>query len=300
MTAFPLASSFARAPALKIKGFTLPRFLRLRLSTLARGLLGKMGLGEAPKKIVFLHIPKSAGTTAKDYLTACVGARKRGQTVLISDCFPDDLVSEEEFRLARSARFVSGHFSWDAFRKVEAGSAVTFTTLCDPAERLWSLYFTLRMTANKNRRKGMAEVYRWACELDPSAFYAIDDRRIRYLADNAMVRQLAGAFDELPASEREWRALLEKAKQNLQDLSCVCFKSTFDQDFANVLKQANYPVIETIGRRNVTADPALDPRRKAEERARFISQSWDTIEPFVRFDRELYEFALDLRLAGKL
>ncbi|MCP5082659.1 MAG: sulfotransferase family 2 domain-containing protein [Alphaproteobacteria bacterium] len=267
---------------------------------MARGFLGRMGLGDAPRKIVFLHIPKSAGTTAKDYLTACIGSRKRGQTVLLSECFPDDLVSEDEVRLARTARFVSGHFSWDAMQKIEPDAAVTFTTLCDPAERLWSLYFNLRMTASKNRRKGMAEVYKWACDLDPSAFYTIDDRRIRHLANNVMVRQLAGEFDQMPSSDQEWQALLDKAKLNLKALSCVCFKTTFDQDFVKVLKLANYPVIETIGRRNVTADPQLDPSRKSEMRTRFISQSWDTIESFVRWDRELYDFALDLRLSGKL
>lgn len=289
-----------RPPLIRTKGFSLPNFLRLRLVTGSRFFFGRFGIGRMPKKIIFLHIAKSAGTTAKDYLTACVGSRKHGQTVLISDFFPDELVSEDDLRLAKAARFVSGHFSWSALEALEPEANTTFTTLCDPGERLWSLYYSLRTTANKNRRKAMVPVYRWARELDPGAFYAIDDARINHIADNVMVRQLSGNLETIPRTEGEWRSRLEQAKENLQKLTHICFKQTLDQDFVEVLRRAHYPVVEPIGRRNVTRDAELEPGRKSEVRAKFISQSSELIEPLVRWDREIYEYALGLRKSGKI
>lgn len=300
MGANPISSAGLLPRMPRVRGLTVPSFLRVRLSTRLRRSLSRKGLAKPALQIVFLHIPKAAGTTAKDYLVACVGRRRSRKTVFLSEYFPNDRVSDKDFKMADAAQFVSGHFSWDTLQRLSLRSSLTFTTLCDPAERLWSVYFNLRMTADTNHRKDMQEVYQLAQDLDPEAFFALDDWRIRVLSDNAMVRQLAGGFNQLPATEDEWQERLAQAKQNLLSLDHVCFKTTFDQDFARVLKAARFPVVQAMGRQNVTSDPQLAGTSKSEARAQFIKEAWPVLEPLTRYDRELYAFGLELREAGKI
>ncbi len=285
---------------LRIKGFPVLRFFQLRATTWVRISAGRLGLARAPQKLIFMHIPKTAGTTAKDYVMACVGSRKSGHSVALTDCFERDYVSEQLLEKARKARFVSGHYSWSTKTKLGELEGVSFTTLCDPAERLWSLHHTFRKTAWRNTREYMDDVYAWSVKLPAAEFYAIDDVRIRQLADNVMVRQIGSSHYPIPDTDKDWAALLEQAKTNLQKFDHVCFKDSFDRDFVQVLQSANLPVLPNIGKRNVSNGDGLEQGGQKCVRRKFVTEAADMIEPFIRWDRQLYEYALNLRASGKL
>ena len=283
-----------------IKGFSILKFLRLRLGTSLRALCGKLGITNSPKKVVFLHIPKTAGTTAKDYIISCVGSRKAKKSVTLTTNVPNLDASEEEIDTAQKARFVNGHFCWATKLKLNDNSAVSFTSLCDPSERLWSWYYTLRATPEKWKNNRIAALYELSETCEPHEFFSQENELLRYKIDNMMVRQLAGDLDHLPADDAEWQVALEAAKKNLLSFDVVCFKETFDADFANVLRTAQLPVILPIGRRNVTSDRAFDPAKKEKARKEFIERSASLLEPYVKWDRHLYDFALEMRAQGRL
>lgn len=257
-------------------------------------------LEKAPKKVVFMHVPKMAGTSAKEYLIACVGSRKSGNSVTLTDSFLNEDVSEQRYRQAERAKFVNGHFSWKVFENINKEDAVTFTTIGPAAERLWSLFFTLRATRPKLIRPHMADVYQWAREMSPEDFYKLSDERIRYQSNNAVVRQLGGSFDEQPETKQGWERLLNSAKENLQKFDFVCFKETFDNDFARVLSAAHLPTILPIGNRNVTQDASFDKSSKQAARKNFLLTARETIEPLTCWDQKLFEFARSERDAGRL
>ncbi len=282
-----------------IRGFSVAKFARLRGSTHVRRLLGALGMAKAPKRLVFVHVPKMAGTSAKDYVISCVGSRKSGHTVIFTDMFLGEDVDERDLEKAHTARFVCGHFSWAVKQQIGGEPAITFTTLGDPAERLWSLYFTLRATRPKLIRPEMADIYKWSKELPPKEFYALDDDRVRYFTDNAIVRQFAGSFDWRPQTEAEWQDLLETAKRNLREFDFICFKDSFDQDFVNVLKAAGLPVVLPIGQRNVTSDDAFAETEKRKAKAAFVDTAQSTVGPLVRWDQMFVDYALELKAKGK-
>ena len=283
-----------------IKGFSVPKFVRLRGCTLLQRWLGALGVTASPLRVIFVHVPKMAGTSAKDYLIACLGSRRSGHTVNFTDMFLGEDVSASDIEAAGSARFVCGHFSWAVKEKIGGGPAVVFTTVGAPAERLWSLYFTMRATRPKLIRPEMADIYKWAKELSPEAFYALDDDRIRYFTDNAIVRQFAGSFDWRPETDAEWRKLLDAAKRNLRAFDFVCFKDSFDRDFVRVLKAASLPVALPIGQKNVTSDAAFTDSDKRKAKTAFVENAENTIGPLVRWDQQFYDYALELRAKGEI
>lgn len=91
-------------------------------------------------KVIFLHIPKTAGQSVLDFLTKCVSeeaicpARENFQLVGRS-------ISE-----LRNYQVFAGHFDWAAMDCVSPGAFV-FTILRDPLERILSFYFFLRRAA---------------------------------------------------------------------------------------------------------------------------------------------------------
>ena len=195
---------------------------------------------------------------------------------------------------------VNVHFSWDVFQRISTEDAVSFTTVGPAAERLWSLFYTMRATRPKLIRPHMAEIYEQSYHMSPEEYFKLPDERILYLSNNAVVRQLAGGFDEIPETDKGWEQLLDRAKVNLMTFNHVCFKETFDRDFERVLKDARLPAVLPIGAKNVTRDSQFEKTSKAEAREAFVTNAHSVIEPLVRWDRELFEFAKAERAAGNL
>lgn len=87
------------------------------------------------KKIVFLHIPKTAGQTVHSELVRIVGAGLTSP-VRVHTQAPADGQFPDGYRL------YSGHLDWGMLDQVTGGRFV-FTVLRDPFERIASFYFYL-------------------------------------------------------------------------------------------------------------------------------------------------------------
>lgn len=132
-------------------------------------------------KLLFLHIPKTAGQSVHAAIEKAFGkssvcpARVNDQLRL--------LTAEELSRY----RVFSGHFDWEPFDKL-GNSLVTFTVLRDPLERILSFYFYLRSEGERltsdERRKPEKAGLRAAFELSPDEYFLGASPELRNFIDD--------------------------------------------------------------------------------------------------------------------
>jgi hypothetical protein len=93
-----------------------------------------------PRPIVFLHIPKTAGQSIREFLSAAFPQR-----LLFPGQLDSHLALYSRSELEKYSIF-SGHFSWSLFEFL-GNDALYFTILREPSARIVSLYRFLRRQA---------------------------------------------------------------------------------------------------------------------------------------------------------
>lgn len=203
------------------------------------------------KKLIFLHIPKTAGQSIRQELRRAFGrhrespvktkslARKYGGT-----CFPDPDRHD----------LYSGHIDWHDLEDRIPGPKVVFTVLRDPRERLASFYFY--QFANAVDLEGMVERDRKRLHamrtLSVDDFLAnpdIDDRaRIDVGYDNVQARFLATR--QLHLSNRrpghvDDGEIISRAVENARTLDLVCTIDRLDRVEELVAREFGYTISVT-------------------------------------------------------
>lgn len=131
-------------------------------------------------KIIFLHIPKTAGQSVHEYLLRNF-PRERICPARVNEQLQAYATSE----LNRYQVF-SGHFDWSAFDELE-GERFVFTILRDPMERILSFYFYLREQAAHFAELGKLEDkpgIKAALELTPWQYFVDPNCPLREFIDN--------------------------------------------------------------------------------------------------------------------
>jgi len=157
---------------------------------------------EAPSKpLIFLHIPKTAGTSMMELLARNFAA---GEVLRITDIHRPaaDLQAEVEDGLAANCRLISGHFPFAAVAALQ-DQALPFTMLRDPVSRVVSLYRFWRIQEPHCVTGPAAQ---FACALAKSlrfdAFLACEHPLIVSATRDEMCKALcAGHGDEAAASD---------------------------------------------------------------------------------------------------
>lgn len=188
--------------------------------------LGELGasLRGAPRpRIIFLHIPKSAGSTVTHYFRQRVGTIRSGRMTYLFDAAPDDW--ERRVEAARRARYVAGHFGGCTLERIRNGAFV-FTFLREPRARLRShfKYFS-----------GIGRPEEQLPTRDYLEFLTMDHPLCEQGRDNVMTRQLAAAYSVERArsvARPSWPAM---ARETLRRMDHVGFQDRFDDDFAALL-----------------------------------------------------------------
>ena len=186
----------------------------------------------ATKKVIFLHIPKTAGQSCYHFLDQCFSAdevcpaRENYQLVGYS------IAQLRQFRVFR------GHLDWSSLDCV-AQDAFVFTILREPRERIVSFYFFLRLAAQQLSASELELAHNRGLKAalcdQPDVFFCGGDSDIRIFHDNLFDnlytyyfsgRSLAARsaiVDVLarPDSELTMQAIYESAVDNIRTLSGV-------------------------------------------------------------------------------
>lgn len=231
--------------------------------------------------LLFLHIPKAAGTTlsriAARHFPASTQYRLGANAQLGLQRF-NDLPEKIRSRY----RYLAGHFPYGAHEKVPGPSAY-LTFLRDPVDRVISFYHFIRADPAHPLYNQLPDTLeRFACGTRIPIF------------DNGQTRQLAGDWGRRPAGTCDPR-LLERAKQNLDRIDVVGLSESFLPCLLLAADRFGWTRLgyrrenRNLSRPRTPLDPGL--RRALEE--------------MNRFDRDLYAYATqrvehDISAAGSL
>jgi len=237
--------------------------------------------------VVFLHIPKTAGTAV--------------QTALIP-LFPAEQICPEHFQVTIDPlspeqlsryRLFSGHFYWDQLDRLPLPQTV-FTFLREPRARLLSLYYYFRShrwsaieadaPAQLNRRK--------AKELPIREYLRRDDVSIRLQVDNVITRRLLGrkyadsSARLLVNDDQAVELAVEHLKQ--ADAFGLAERSGESVDLIRAATGLNLPRLERL---NDLASLEKTDQFEAVERQSIDDETDAEIRRSVRLDNRVYEWA---------
>lgn len=249
-----------------------------------------MGMNERQDRtILFVHIPKTAGTTLRILFT-----RQYAQQPWFVIYHA---IAEERERLRKmpaevrmSYRMVFGHMNWGWHQYLPPGRNYAYTTMLrDPVERVLSLYAHCRISQHYLGGALRGHDIAWFLESGVTG-----------RADNGMVRQLCGR-DWFTAQEPYkdtalpvgsiTREDLKRAIENLKSCALVGVTERFDDYVQAGLREFGWRPGSHVRRENVT-------RWERMKQADLTQRQWQALEKAIELDRELYEVALKIGAGG--
>ncbi len=214
-----------------------------------------MDVARQPAQTIFVHIPKTAGSSINEYFASFTGMRRSDKFFPIDMCRADQdyaEVSEEGLQRARNAMYVTGHFDWHTLEAFRRPDAFVFTFLRDPAERLLSFYHYIHhIDERKQTQKSQKRWFSQLKSLTLEEFCAGDDPDALYAVNNLMIRQMSGRQNGTAGTDAPFQEMLAQAVKNLETLNYVGFQKTFDDDFRALVQKTGFPPLH-LPRENIT------------------------------------------------
>jgi hypothetical protein len=226
---------------------------------------------ERNETLLFLHIPKTAGSTMYKVLER---QYSRAKTLRLESSQIDRFKTLPAAQRGRY-RVIEGHLYF-GFHRYIPGASTYITFLRRPVERVLSFYYYARSTPDHYLYSQLVSE-----RLDLKTALA---RELTPELCNGQTRQLAG--DEWEDPERVvTRAALERAQANLTNFRVVGLLEEFDASLL-LLRRAFGWQLPFYVKENVTKKKTDETFRDAETRG--------LIEEANRLDLELYEYARKL------
>jgi hypothetical protein len=223
-----------------------------------------------PDTIIFLHIPKAAGTTLNRILQQQYEPQQLYTFGPLSTIQTYKALPIEE---KKAIRLVSGHTAYGCHEFVP-GSSTYFTILRDPVERVVSFYHFVKHNDQHYLHSSIANEF--------TGIKPFVSSGITKMVDNGQTRLISGAWLE-PGYGEVTSDLFEQAKENLdQRFSVIGITEQFDITLLLLRQIFNWQDINYV-RHNVTKATPLERILTPEER--------ETILAFNQWDIPLYEYA---------
>jgi hypothetical protein len=225
------------------------------------------------KTVIFLHIPKTAGSTLLRIIERQYDPSEIYSLYLRQDFQAFDSLAEaqkEEIRIYR------GHviFGWD---QCLPQPATYFTILRDPVERAISNYYFTR-TYDDHHHYDLIH----SQNLSLAAYL---ESKEELMMDNGQTRMLSGGYYTMDYGELS-REALEAAKANLRDnIEVVGLTGRFDETLLLLKKAFGWGNV-FYARQNVV--------RKRPHRDQLSADTLAVIHKYNQLDMELYQFATTL------
>ena len=240
--------------------------------------------GAAPgRRVVFMHIPKCAGSSVNAVFKHAIGPSRIGSTILIDDRF-EGSEYDRKIEMARTTPFVGGHFGFETLQAIR-GDALTFTVLRDPFARLRSTYghFHTRADGNPLGHK--------VPHMTIEDYLLSDDPEILQWTDNVIARQLCARHDRASVAHIDTQTMISRAIANLDTLDKVVFLDDLDSAMKLIASAAKIRFYGGMPRENVTSQRAARHCQTAiaplDERLKAIAR------PRVAADLIVYQHALE-------
>ena len=250
--------------------------------------------------VVFLHVPKCAGTSLHMALTAHLEATACPER-------HNGLADWPAGALARY-RFFSGHFDFPSLGLIPGRNVSIVTMLRRPADRLISLYRFLRahrpeaVALEAGQDMGLIALAR---SEDPAAFFSHEMLQLHPAINNAAVRQLSGALPQKrwdavhPGSvygaalaDRAPELALATAQANLMNMAAFGLVEHMSASVAHIFAALGLAAPGDIGHfqqtdRMAQEHPALEPVAPVTPDPALA----DALAPHIALDDRLYATA---------
>ncbi len=255
----------------------------------------------ASPRIIFLHIPKTAGQSVHEFITGLHQPEEICPARLNPQLFAMTIQELRRYRL------FSGHLDWNALDCLE-GPRFVFTVLREPVERILSFYFYLRDKAANTAPEVLAtpghEGMKAVLNLPVDEYFACKEPGLRNFLDNHydnfytffFAGRHYAARQQLRSSQAVEKSLNDKrfVEMALDNLSCLDGVYTMSQldllqrDLEAVTGRHN-PVITLKNFRLNARDGDRRNRREELVRLGATAITFQRIAQMTRLDRQLWE-----------
>jgi hypothetical protein len=258
--------------------------------------------GSKDEKIVFLHLPKTGGTTLHN---------------LLINNFHKDKICPERFNGLRNYstdqlgkfELYSGHFDLPSVNLIP-GTKKIIMMIRDPVERLISLYYFQRSHRHEVIERNNLGLARLANKYLIADFFKASEVRSHLAINNSMTAVLTQSiecnrWEEIPgelSKQIDASFFAEKAMRELNDLSAFGIMERFDESVELIFSTINLPLPRKIEKMQVLDSIMMhEPGLKKIEREPVTQVVRALISDLVKVDMYLYKEAckiFDQRVAA--
>jgi hypothetical protein len=248
------------------------------------------GLSIEREAVVFIHMPKTGGTTLR---------------ALLAGQFPADRVcpvQQDKLHLLSVAElgqydFFAGHFDRSSICFIPRKEIKTVVLFREPRSRLISYYRFLRAHPNRDEFANDSCI-RAAHELTAEEFFEYPPMRKLFLVDNHYLIALGATLSwyerklGVPLSKEEISRALEEAKRLICATTAIGITERFDQSVELICKALHIQRPPSIAPLHVTSNfVEQDARFRRVEPVTMTSRLASALDELTVYDEELYRFA---------
>ncbi len=252
----------------------------------------------ATRKLVFLHIPKNAGTTLTRILD---------KNFKVPEIFPHiSLIGHYPASFIAKHRLFHGHYTLNEIQYIP-GEKYVFTLLREPRARILSQYHyhkSLKIDPSNDKlpivSKARLPLKEYLSDPEVRQHISLDNMQTRYLMyispaiSHRFDIRATGAEDVFSSLPR--RTAIEIAKENLESLANVGLVEEFDKFLKLLLSDLDIPVPDSYERQNVTTTLArVSPKSHAKVNIEQPDEAAHALmDDLVSLDEELYRYGASL------